>query len=95
MQYKIGIVTTGAIRGKSSKKVFPELGLQFLKLRRWFTKVCLFYKIFLEKSPSYLFQLIPRNSNVYATSSKSNTSPSVKIRHNFFKDSIFPAVMTD
>ena len=27
MKYKTGIVITGAIRGKSSKKVFLELGL--------------------------------------------------------------------
>ena len=66
-----------------------------LKIEALVHNFCEFYKIFLEKSPSYLFQLIPRNSNVYATSSESNTSPSFKIRHNFFKDSIFLAVMTD
>ena len=59
-------------------------------------KLYLFYKIFHEKSPSYLFQLIPPNSNVYATrSSQSNNISSFKTRHNFFKDSLFPAVISE
>ena len=53
--------------------IFQELGLESLKSRRWLRKLCLFYKPFHEKSPSYLFQLIPPNNNVYATrSSQSN-----------------------
>ena len=49
-----------------------------------------------EKSPSYLFQLIPPNNNVYDTrSSQSNKIPSFKTRHNFFKDSFFPAVTSE
>ena len=59
-------------------------------------KLCLFYKIFHEKSPSYPFQLIPPNNNVYTTRrSRSNKIPSFKIRHNFFKDSFFPAVISE
>ena len=51
---------------------------------------------FHEKSPSYLFQLIPPKNNVYATrSSQSNKIPSFKNRHNFFKDSFFPAVISE
>ena len=50
---------------------------------------------FHEISPSYLFQLIPPNNNVYAAgSSQSNKISSFKTRHNFFKDSIFPAVIS-
>ena len=44
----------------------------------------------------YLFQLIPPNNNVYATrSSQSNKISSFKTRHNFFKDSFFPAVISE
>ena len=54
-------------------------------------KLCLFYKIFHEKSPLYLFRLIPPNNNVYTTrSSRSNKIPSFKIRHSFF-----PAVISE
>ena len=86
---------TGAIRGTSSEKLFQELGLESLKSRRWLRKLCLFYKTFHKKSPSYLFQLIPPINNVCATrSSQSNKISSFKTRHNFFKDSIFPAVIS-
>ena len=76
--------------------IFQELGLESLKSRRWLRKLCLFYKTFHKKSPSYLFQLIPPNNNVYATrSSQSNKISSFKTRHNFFKDSFFPAVISE
>ena len=76
--------------------IFQELGLESLNSRRWLRKLCLFYKLFHEKSPSYLFQLIPPNNNVYATrSSQSNKIQSFKIRHNFLKDFFFPAVISE
>ena len=96
VEYNAAIAITGTIRGISSEKLFEELGLESLKSRRWLRKLCLFYKIFHEKSPSYLFQLIPPNNNVYATrSSQSNKISSFKTRHNFFKDSFFPAVISE
>ena len=96
IQYNAAIAITGAIRGTSSEKLFQELGLESLKSRRWLRKLCLFYKIFHKESPSYLFQLIPPNNKVYATrSSQSNKFSSFKTRHNFFKDSFFPAVISE
>ena len=96
IQYNAAIAITGAIRGTSSEKLFQELGLESLKSRRWLRKLCLFYKIFHKKSPSYLFQLIPPNNKVYATrSSRSNKISSFKTRRNFFKDSFFPAVISE
>ena len=92
IQYNAAI----AIRGTSSEKLFQELALESLKSRRWLRKLCLFYKIFHEKSPSHLFQLIPPNNNVYAKrSSQSNKISSFKTRHNFFKHSFFPAVISE
>ena len=96
MQYNAAIAITGAIRGTSSEKLFQELGLESVKSRRWFRKLCLFYKIFHEKSPSYLFQLVPPNNNFYAIrSSQSNKISSFKTGHNFFKDSFFAAVISE
>ena len=82
-QYNTAIAITGTIRGTSSEKLFQELGLESLKSRSWLRKLSLFYKIFHEKSPSYLFQLIPPKNNVYATrSSQNNKTPSFKNRLN-------------
>ena len=96
IQYNAAIAITGAIRGTSSEKLFQELGLESLKSRSWLRRLCLFYKFFHKKSPSYLFQLVPLNNNVYATrSSQSNKISSFKTRHNFFKDAFFPAGISE
>ena len=39
------LAITGAIRGTSTEKIYQELGLESLKSRRWFRKLCHFYKI--------------------------------------------------
>ena len=59
IQYNACLAINAAIRGTSTEKLYQELGLESLKSRRWFRKLCHFYKIFNKKSPSYLFKLIP------------------------------------
>ena len=67
IQYNACLAITGAIRGTSTEKIYQELGLESLKSRRWFRKLCHFYKIFNEKSSSYLFNLIPNFNKVLNT----------------------------
>ena len=43
VQYNAALAITGAIRGSSKEKLFQELGLESLKLRRWYQKLCLFF----------------------------------------------------
>ena len=69
LQYNAAIAVTGTIRGTSSENLFQGLGLETLKSRRWLRKLCLFYKLIKEKSPTYLFQLIPENNTSYSTRS--------------------------
>ena len=67
IQYNVCLAITDAIGGTSTEKIHQELGLESLKSRRWFRKLCHFYKIFNEKSPSYLFKLIPNFNRVHNT----------------------------
>ena len=95
IQYNAAIAITGTIRGTSSEKLFQELGLETLKSRRWFRKLYLFYKILQSKSPSYLFNLIPENSNSYSSrSALNNQIPFLNVKTIFLKNSFFPAVRT-
>ena len=55
------------------KKLYQELDLESLKSRHWFRTLCHFYKIFNEKYPSYLYNLIPNFNRVH------NTRPSYNI----------------
>ena len=45
IQYNAALAITGAIRGTSREKIYSELGLESLQDRRWYKKLCVFYKI--------------------------------------------------
>ena len=83
IQYNACLAITGAIRGTSKEKLYQELGLESLQLRRWYKKLGMFYK-----SPQYLFKLISEKNHAYAARNVDNI-PCFKIRHNFFKNSLF------
>ena len=90
LQYNAAIAVTGTIRGTSSENLFQGLGLETLKSRRWLRKLCLFYKLIKEKSPTYLFQLIPENNTSYSTKSVQKSQILLfKTKTNFFKNSFF------
>ena len=44
IQYNACLAITGAIRGTSREKIYQELGLESLQLRRLYRKLCLFIK---------------------------------------------------
>ena len=58
IQYNAWLAITGAIRGISKKKIYQELGLESVQLWRWYRKLGMFYVIYKNKSPQYLFKLI-------------------------------------
>ena len=60
VQYKAALAITGAIQGTSREKIYQELGLELLKSRRWYKRLCCMYKIMNEKAPTYLKTLIPK-----------------------------------
>ena len=41
IQYNACLVISRAIRGTSTEKIYQELGLESLQLRRWYRKICL------------------------------------------------------
>ena len=92
IQYYACLAITGAIRGTSKEKLYQELGLESLQLRRWYRKLGMLYKIYKSKSPQYIFKLIPEKTPAYATRNVDNI-PCFKIRHNFFKNSFFPSTI--
>ena len=65
VQYNASLAITGAIKGTSRLKLYNEIGLESLKFRRWFRKLCTFYKIKSTGLPSYLYDLILKSSHMY------------------------------
>ena len=89
LQYNACLAITGAIRGGTSReKLYEELGLKPLQLRRWFRK----YKLFNSEHPHYLFKLIPSRSSSYVTRNI-HSIPFFKTRHTFFKNAFFPSTI--
>ena len=91
IQYNAALAITGAIRGTSNKKLFEELGLESLQHRRWYRKLCCFYKILKYQSPKHLFNIIPKLNRAYPTRNANNI-PHFKVKHSFFKNNFFLSV---
>ena len=54
------------------EKLYLELGLESLQLQRWHKDLRMFYKIYKNKSPQYLFKLILEKTHVYTTRNVDN-----------------------
>ena len=93
IQYNTSLVI-GAIRGTSKENLYQELGFKSLQQRRWFCKLCTFHKIYRNRSPSYLYNLIPLQTSSRISRS-SNNIPCFHFRHIFFKNSFFPSVFIE
>ena len=94
IQYHAALAITGVVRGTSSEKLYQELGLESLQQRRWYRKLCTFFKIIKEKSPDYVLNIIPKNNSNHRTRNSYNI-PQFNIKHNFFKNSFFPSVIAE
>ena len=91
VQYNAALAITGAIRGSSREKLYRELGLESLQDRRWYRKLCFYYKILHHDCPSYLSELIP-TAEPSCYSFRSNRRPNIPIiRTERFKSTFFPS----
>ena len=80
---------TGSIQGTSKVKLYKELGLESLKSRTWFRRLCCFYKIKTFGLPSYLSNLISSGFHSYNTQNSEDVV-TYHCRTDTFKYSFFP-----
>ena len=62
--------------------------------RRCFGKLCTFYQIFKNKSPRYVYELLPLQTTSLNARSSRNVSL-FHFKHNYFKNSFFPFVIIE
>ena len=93
-QYNAALAITGAIRGTSQTKIYKELGLESLKFRRYFRRLCTFFKIQHSGLPSYLLKLIPQSNHNYNTR-QIGKFETFYCRTEIFKNSFFPSVIDE
>ena len=53
VQHNTALAITGCIRGTSREKSYEELGLESLDRRRWYRRMCLYWKIVKGFAPDY------------------------------------------
>ena len=94
IQYNAALAITGAIRGSSRKKLYQELGLETLQQRRWYRKLCCFYKILQSQSPKCLYSIIPIHKMSYRTR-QCNKISTINVKHDFFKNTFFPSTIIE
>ena len=90
-QYNGALLITGAIRGTNTEKLYQELGLESLRNRRKLRRLSLFYKIYKDQSPLYLYNLVPAKTPLRNL----KEIPTIKLKHRFFENSFFPATITE
>ena len=91
VQYNAALAITGAIHGSTRDKLYQELGFESLHDRRWFRKLCFYYKIRHNMCPLYLTDFLPiMKTSCYSL--RLNRAPAVP---NFiterFKSTFFPS----
>ena len=88
------LAITCAIKVAQEKKYYQELGLESFQHRRWYRKLCYFYKIYNEKSPNYLFQLMLPKKSLNTTRNADNITL-FKFRYYIFKNSFFSSTINE
>ena len=88
LRYNAVLAITGAIRGSSKKKLYQEVGFEYLSSRRWLRKLCLFYKIVVNKSPNYLYKYVSTVNQSYQTRS-GDKFLHIGCRTEYFANSFF------
>ena len=99
VQYRAALAVSGAWKGTSKSKLYIELGWESLSQRRWFRRMCLFYKIINNGTPPFLKNCItfpdPPRLSLYGrpTSNVRNIPPLCNIpsRTDKFRNSFFPS----
>ena len=89
LQYSAAVAITRAIRRSSKEKRCQELGFEYLSSRRWLCKLCLYYKIVVNKSPNYLCNCVSKVNQSYETRS-SDKFLHLCCRTEYFVNSFFP-----
>ena len=87
VQYNAALAITGAIKGTSQLKIYNELGIESLKFKRWFRRLCVFFKIKTTQIPNEHMNLLSK-SHIYSPCNSENVE-TYYCRTDQFKYSFF------
>ena len=90
VQYNAVLAITGAIHG-SSRQLSQELGFESLHDRRWYSKLCFYFKIRDKNCPLYLTELLTAMVNSCYSLCSNCPSKVPKVRTERFKSTFSPS----
>ena len=94
VQYNAVLAITGAIRGCSRERLYQRLGLESIKSRRWYQKLCLFFELIKNKHSSYLFNIITKVLSTWTTRNHNNI-PLFNVKNKYSQNSFFPSTVIE
>ena len=89
-QYQAALAVSGAWKGSSTTKLYEELGWETLSDRRWLRRLCQFYKIQNDLTPSYLKKPIPQPRMFLYGQRRENVLHEIPCRTSRFLNSFYP-----
>ena len=95
VQYKAALVVTGCWQGTSQDRLYHELGWESLADRRWYRRLCQFYKIINLKTPQYLLNHLPSSRGLTYNLRNSRQFSSHISRTSRFSNSFFPYCISE
>ena len=94
IQYNAALAITGAIRGSSREKLYQELGLESLKQRRCYRKLCYFFKLTKTILPS-IHSIISRRLEVHTEQETLTIFLNSMLDIHFFRNSYFTSIVIE
>ena len=95
VQYKAALIVTGSWQGTSRFKLYNELGWESLSDRRWFRRLCFFYKIVNRQTPEYLYNHIPHQRHLQYDLRAHREFPTPNKRTSRYGNSFFPFCISE
>ena len=89
-QYQAVLAVLGAWKGSSKISMYEELGWESLSDRRWFRRLCQFYKIQNDLTPLYLKEAIPQPRTFLYGQRRENVLHEIPCRTTRFFNSFYP-----
>ena len=89
VQYNAALAITASIKGSSRERLYQELGLESLSDRRWYRRLVYFFNIITQKTPYYLYALLPDKQRSYDPA-RNNLLRNFVSHTDYYKNSFFP-----
>ena len=89
-EYQAALAVLGAWKVSSKISVYEELGCESLSDRRWFRRLCQFYKIQNDLTPLYLKEAIPQPRTFLYAQRRENALHKIPCRTTRFFNSFYP-----